>query len=112
MWKNNMLCPVCKKQKAITDPILGILPCEECTKRRRENTLPNPTEMVGDQIKQDRDTYAKSIVQPFNSAGEFSSEYYEAYGTRGVKVTPQQVKNRKRLWNKAISDNLDIKKTK
>ncbi|HEX9060890.1 MAG TPA: hypothetical protein VF941_11980 [Clostridia bacterium] len=107
-----MLCPVCKKNKAQSDPVLGILPCSSCQENRRKNILPNPVEMVGEQIKNDRQTYAKSIVQPFNSAGEFSDEYYQAHGTKGVKVTPQQVKNRKRLWNKAISDNIDINKTK
>lgn len=107
-----MLCPVCKNNKAIIDPILGVLPCETCTQKRRENTLPNPVEMAGESVLKQRDEYAKSIVQPFNSAGEFSDEYYQAYGTKGVKVTPQQVKNRKRLWNKAISQNMDITKTK
>jgi hypothetical protein len=68
--------------------------------------------MVGESIKGDRDTYARSIVQPFNSAGVFSDEYYQAHGTKGVSVNADQIKNRKRIWDRAISQNIDITKTK
>lgn len=107
-----MQCLVCLKEEAIRDPILGILPGKNCQKRRAKNILPDPVEMVGESIKNERQIYTKSTVQPFNSAGVFSDEYYQAHGTKGVKVNADQLKNRRRIWDKAISQNMDIKKTK
>lgn len=106
-------CPVCHKKGGIKDKTFGILVCASCQRRRAKNKLPDQlVEFTSESIKQDRTEYASSIVQPFNKYGEFSQEYYEAHGTKGVKITPSQLKNRRRLWDKAISSNVDITKTK
>jgi len=107
------MCPVCRKGKAQYDPTLNlVLPCQSCQAKRKANDLPHPVEMVGESIKKERATYAKSIIQPFNRFGDFSAEYYESYGTKGVKVTTKQVKERKRIWDKDFSKNVDLKATK
>lgn len=107
------MCPVCKQHEAIFDSTLQlVLPCLSCQEKRKDNELPHPVEMVGESIKKERQTYAKSIIQPFNRFGDFSAEYYESYGTKGVKVTPKQVKNRKRIWDKDFTRNVDLKATK
>lgn len=106
-------CPVCRQENAILHPAYGILPGEKCNERRRkENRLPDiPIEMVGESIKRERKEYAKSIVQPYRR-GELSREYLEAYGTKGIKATPEEVKKAKYVWSDIISKNTDIKKTK
>lgn len=106
-------CPVCHSEAAIINAVFGVLPGGQCASRRAQNKLPDqPVEMVGDSIKQQRKEYAKSSVQPFASDGTFSEEYYQAYGTKGIKVSEQEVKKRKRVWGGAISPNLDIAKSK
>jgi hypothetical protein len=107
-----MLCPNCQKNKIIPDITFGVLPCDECQQKRRMNKLPNPVEMVGESVLKQREEYAKTLAQPFNSSGEFSEEYYDAWGTKGVQVTQTQVKKRKRIWDKAVSINTNIKNTK
>lgn len=106
-------CPVCRKEPANHHPTLGLLPGEKCRVRRLDNRLPDQVvELAGSSIKTQRNEYASSAVQPFSSDGTFSAEYYDAHGTKGVKVTPEQIKKRKKVWKGVISDNMDIKKTK
>lgn len=108
-----MLCSVCKSEKSVPHAIYGYLPGKNCQARRKQFTLPDhPVEMVGESIKSERKEFGSSIVQPFRSDGTFSEEYYQAHGTKGVKVTEEQVKKRKRIWDKAVSINYDIKQTK
>lgn len=106
-------CPVCHSEAATTSKTMGVLPGSRCSRRRAKNKLPDQlVEFTSESIKQDRTEYAFSMVQPFNKYGEFSQEYYEAHGTKGTKVTPTQLKNRRRLWDRAISENVNIAKTK
>lgn len=107
------LCPVCKKEKGIKSQLFGILPGLACKRRREKNALPDQlVEFTSESIKHDRTEFASSIVQPFNRYGEFSEEYYSIHGTKGVTVTSKQLKNRKRIWDKAISENIHLSKTK
>lgn len=107
-------CPICHSEPALIHKLYGKLPGIRCRdKRRANNSLPShPVEMVGDQIKQERKQFAKSTIQPFRNDGTFSDEYYQAYGTKGVKVTKEQIKNRKKTWDRVVSPNFDITKSK
>lgn len=108
-----MICPVCNNEEATVRPLFGVLPGVLCRDRRSQNKLPDSSvEMVGASVQGERTEFAKSIVQPFNRYGEFSEEYYQANGTKGVSVTEAQIKNRKKIWDKALSENLDISQTK
>lgn len=108
------LCPVCHKNIANYNRVFGLLPCDECTLRRRKQALPNTglAEMVGEDIKRSRQDYGKSAIQPYNSRGELSKEYVDAHGTKGIKATPQEIKNAKPIWDGVHSANYQIKKAK
>lgn len=107
-----MLCPVCLKGNANIHPVYGALPCETCQRKRTKNSLPQkPVEFSGDDIKQQRQEYARSIIQPFRS-GVLSKEYIEAFGTDKLKVSKQDIENAKYCWKDIYSPNVDLKKTK
>lgn len=108
-----IVCPVCYEEPADVQGVYGVLPGRNCKSRRSQNSIPVGTvEMVGDSIKNERVEFASSIVQPRNRYGELSKEYLEAHGTKGIKTTPEEVKNAKYIWDKAISRNINIKKSK
>ncbi len=105
-------CPVCHIRKARTHPTYGILACNKCQMRREHQAIPNPVEMVGDDIKQQRKDYTRSVIQPYRQ-GELSKEYLDAYGTKGIKATPQEVRKARNVWTgDVISPNMDVTKTK
>lgn len=92
-----MLCIVCNLNKASNHPTLGFLPCESCRgTTTAHNTL--PYEFALDSVKQSRKEYAKDILQSSRD-GVLSKERLEAWGTKGLKVTPEQVKNARYVWN-------------
>lgn len=90
-----MLCIICSKNPAIKHPQWGYLPCISCQKGKR---LTMPVEFTLDSVKQSRKEYARDIIQSSRD-GVLSKERLDAYGTRGLKVTPEQVKNAKYVWN-------------
>lgn len=92
-----MTCSVCNTNQAIHSPIYGYLPCNECQQRQANGVRPNPVELVPDYIKEDRVRFKKDIYQPFRG-GELSKEYLEAHGTKGIKVSKEEVKRAKRVW--------------
>lgn len=105
-------CPVCHKEQALNHPTYGVLPGATCQIRRRKNEVPTlPVEMVGESIKNGRKTHAKSALQPYRS-GELSREYIEAYGTKNIKATAEEVKKAKYVWTDVHSRNFNIAKTK
>lgn len=105
-------CPVCKKEEA-QGTKANVLPGINCQRRRAKNKLPDQlVEFTAESIKQDRTEYASSIVQPFNKYGEFSEEYYRAHGTKGIKISADKLAKRRRIWDHAISENIDITKSK
>lgn len=109
-----MICLVCHEKEALTHELFGVLPCQDCQDRRRVFSLPTPSpiEMVGESIKNERNEFAASIVQPRNRYGELSKEYLDAHGTKGIKATKEEIKNARNIWDGAISPNLDITKSK
>lgn len=101
-------CCVCFQEEAIKTA-MGYMPGVKCQERRSKQSLPSayPFEFCGDSVRTERVMKPKQLLQPFDSAGTFSAEYYDAYGTKGVRVSQEKVKNRKRIWDKAVSINTD-----
>lgn len=107
-----VICPVCLKNDTQKHPVYGVLPCDSCqTKRRSQSRPTKQVEFVGDSIKNGRQEYAKSIIQPYRS-GELSREYLELYGTKNISVSPKQIKQAKYVWRDTYSANVDLAKTK
>lgn len=105
-------CPVCHQHKANHHPLYGILPCNDCKRRRDQQSSPDiPVEMVGEEIKRQRKEFAKSIIQPYRN-GELSREYLEAFGTKNIKPTQKEIKQAKPVWKDLYSDNFNINKSK
>lgn len=91
-----MKCIVCNQNNAIQHHSLGWLSCTECRVHGSDNAL--PFEFTTESIKQSRKEYAKDIIQSSRD-GVLSRERLDAYGTKGLKVTEEQVKNAKYVWN-------------
>ncbi len=90
-----MKCPNCQKRKAIIDETYGVTECEIC--RKSSLVTLSTIEFTTDSIKDQRREYKKDILHPFRD-GVLSKEYIEEYGTRGIEVTPEQVKKAKYVW--------------
>lgn len=90
-----MKCPVCTKNKAIMDPVLGPTACNVC---RIEGIPPlSGPEFTSKQIKEERRQCYGDIIQS-HRGDQLSKEYIERYGTRGVKATKEEIKNAKYVW--------------
>lgn len=77
----------------------GYSPCAACAQRMRSKVRKTePLEFVTENIKEERKRFAKDILQPFR-AGELSKEYVEKWGTKHLKVTPEEVKKSKNVWS-------------
>lgn len=85
-------CPVCKNEPASISKTLGVLPGEKCQQKRKNERLSTPVEFTSEQIKEDRKLYSKDIIQPFRS-GTLSKEYISTYGTKGIDVSKEDIKN-------------------
>lgn len=106
------ICPVCKKEPANKHHLYGVLPGDNCKKRRLANRLPNiQVEFTSESIKSQRKEYGKSIVQPYRS-GQLSKEYLDAHGTKGINPTAKEIKNAKPVWSEDFGRNFDISKAK
>lgn len=92
------LCLKCNSNQAPTHPTLGYLLCASCSTDTVNITTHLPYEFVPDSLKQSRKEYAKDILQSSRD-GVLSQERLDAYGTRGLKVTPEQIKNARYIWN-------------
>lgn len=92
-----MMCLNCGKQKAIKHKEYGYLPCRNCQLKSKRVRIKESIEMVGEDIKKDRKIYKDDTIQPFRS-GVFSKEYYKKYGTKGAKVTQEDLKTMKNVW--------------
>lgn len=90
-------CLKCNENEAPYDPFLGFLVCTSCRLHTRRNEG-LPFEFTTESIKQSRKEFADDILQSSRD-GVLSRERLEKYGTRGIKVTPEQVKNAEYVWN-------------
>jgi hypothetical protein len=93
---SKILCPHCQKNEAVIHPQYGVIWCDDCNKKLPVWHKGYP-EFVPDSVKEDRKKYFKSALQPFRG-GELSREYVKAYGTKGIKVSPDQVRKAKDVW--------------
>jgi hypothetical protein len=89
-------CIICLKNPAIKHPTLGWLSCMSCRSSSKKLTM--PVEFTLDSVKQSRKEYAKDILQSSRD-GVLSKERLEAYGTKGLKVTEEQIKNARYVWD-------------
>jgi len=63
---------------------------------------PSHPEFVPQRIKDDRNKYAKSIMQPYRQ-GVASQEYIDTYGTK--RINPKDVKKAKKVWTTDVLKN-------
>ena len=90
-------CPRCGANPAVHHKMLGILPCESCTKSDRETTLAQPSEFATqtqlDRVKHERDVHAKDIIQPFTTGSKPNEAFVRAYGDKAKDYfTVEQLK--------------------
>jgi len=90
-----MKCPICNKNEAGYKQFLGVIPCESC--RKFSGKLSKQVEFTSQNIKEERKQFAKDILQPFRE-GHVSKEYVEAYGTKHIDVSKNEIKNLKNVW--------------
>lgn len=91
-------CLVCNKRPAIKDPTYGIIPCQMCQDQQAERGLPKKqVEFTSRSIKDQRKEFKDHLIQPFRK-GILSKEYVDKYGTKGIKVSDQEVKKAKNVW--------------
>ncbi len=90
------LCLNCNKYPSIIDPRLGVLVCKQC--RQKQTTgLKRQIEFTTDEIKNQRKEHKNDIVQPWRE-GRLSKEYLQQHGTKGIKVTPEEIKQASNIW--------------
>lgn len=92
-----MLCLSCHKNKAIKDPMYGYLECKIC---QTTNSKLNPVEIIPDYIKRERKQGEATgdTIQPFRK-GVLSKEFVKKYGTGRLKVSEQEIKKAKNVWD-------------
>ncbi len=88
------LCIACNKEPAILSSVHGYLPCASCGKGKKTTQL---YEFAQDSVKESRKKYAKDIIQSSRD-GVLSKERLEAYGTKGLKVTQEQIDSAEYTW--------------
>lgn len=90
-------CPNNCGNAATLHPTYGITLCSSCKQipYRRPNVS---VEFTSESIKQQRKDSTSDIIQPYRK-GELSKEYIEKYGTKRLKVTPEEIANAKNVWN-------------
>lgn len=95
------LCLICNKNLAIKNPQYGYLPCANpCGNGKSRKTL--TYEFMPESVKQSRKEYWKDIIQSSRD-GVLSKERLEAYGTKGIKVSQEQIDNAQYIWDDAES---------
>jgi hypothetical protein len=99
-----MKCYVCKKNEAIKDGYYGYLPCENC--KRKSNVRQRAhrqTEMVGEDIKEQRRAHGKDIL-PAHRKGVLDKGFLDRYGAKKAKeqgFTDAEIKHAKYVWNES-----------
>lgn len=63
---------------------------------------PSRPEFVPQRIKDQRNEYAKSLLQPYRG-GTASQEYIDAYGTG--RIQPEDIKKAKPVWKDVLPSN-------
>lgn len=92
-----VICANCEKFPATKDSRFGYLPCTRCQNKTTRKPSPKQ-ELTTDAIKSDRKEFKKDIYQPFRG-GEVSKEYLDANGREGIKVTDEEIRSARNLWD-------------
>lgn len=74
-----------------------IFECPRCHARMDVHFSTGYPEMVPERVKEDRRAHFKSLIQPYRN-GQLSREYVEAYGTKGIRATKDEVRRSKYVW--------------
>lgn len=97
-----MKCLNCNKEPALFVTGRGYLPGKKCqqipTKKPQKSV-----EFTTDTIKTQRKAYAPDLIQPWRE-GELSKEYLEQHGTKGIKVTPEEIAKAEYVWRGDVGD--------
>lgn len=93
------LCPNCQKEEAIIHPTLGVLVCNFCKERRKQqlHQTSTPVEFTSDEIKEGRKQFSKEIIQPFRS-NQPSREYIKKYGYKNIGLTKEEADKAQNVW--------------
>lgn len=91
-----MKCLVCNERDAIEHPSLGYLSCLECRVHGSDDAL--PFEFMPDSVKQSRKEYADDIEQSSRD-GVLNQRRLDIRGTKGLKVTEEQIKNARYVFD-------------
>jgi len=80
-------CPRCDKNQALSDPSLGILPCQSCQDSDDGEKLESPefyNLSKAHRIQQQRDDHAKDILQPYLPGKDMAPnpDFLKAYPDR------------------------------
>ena len=62
---------------------------------------PVNSEFIPQRMKDDRQKYQKSTLQPFRD-GTLSSEFVQTYGTSSLNVTKEDVRKSKPVWKDTL----------
>lgn len=90
-------CPNKCGNNATIDSFYGVIPCGDC-QRKPIKKLETSIEFTSESIKRQRKDFKQDILQPYRK-GELSKEYIEKWGTKRLKVTADEVKKAKYVWN-------------
>lgn len=90
-------CLNCNNNDAIFNKTFGWLSCKRCQLKHKSAKVKESIEMVGDEIKTSRKIYRRDTIQPWRG-GVLSKEYLKEYGTKGIQVTKEDIKNAKDVW--------------
>lgn len=98
-----MKCLSCRINKAIIDPVFGVLPCASCMQRQEHlkkpgNELP---EFSGDDIKEGRKSQANDIEPP-HYKGQLNKRWLDLYGKDAAKrhgFSDREIRNARYVMN-------------
>ena len=94
------LCLGCGKRPAIESMIYGFLPCTDCSDADG-GVIGKSVEMIPDRIKEERKERYDDTLQPFRKS-VLSKEYLSKYGTKYIKVSPDEIKRAKNTWGRDV----------
>ena len=78
-----------------------VMKCTRCGQVERMERNTSPLEFIPQRMKDDRQKYQKSTLQPFRD-GVLSSEFVQTYGTSSLNVTKEDVRKSKPVWKDTL----------
>ena len=96
-----MLCQSCNRNKAIVDPIWGVLECKSCQNKNVPEPSDNQVEFTSEHIKNERKEFASDIEQP-HRAGHLNKKWVELYGEKAALrqgYSKKEIKDASYVWD-------------